>query len=33
MHDRREYGCQKFIKTEFYFHKDEVLEKRIILGE
>ena len=28
MHDKREYGSKKFIKTEFYFHKDEILEKK-----
>ena len=28
MHAKREYGSKKFIKTEFYFHKDEILEKK-----
>ena len=33
MHAKREYGNEKFIKTEFYFPKDEILENIIILVE
>ena len=33
MHAKREYGNKKFINTEFYFLRDEILENIIILVE
>ena len=33
MHAKREYGNKKFINTEFYFLRDEILENIIIFVE